>query len=390
MATTSGWTELAAVWIRGGTSKCWLFDADRLAEAELPADTILEAAFGAADARQLDGVGGASSTTSKAMIVRRSRTPGVDVDYTFAQVGIGERIVEWGSNCGNCATAVGLYAVQQGLVPPEQGQTIVHMLNTNTGARLDAVVATPDGRVPHVGSQTVPGVVGTGVPVGLRFLAPFSRKGRPTLPTGEPLQAITAAGRRGRLSIVDAGAICAVLDAESIGMRGDASIDAVARQLDLLIAFRRHASLAAGLSRTLEEAADAVPKVGIVASPADYLTTEGEPIAAADYDLAARMLSMRQPHPAIGLTSAVALTIAADVPGTTAHGAARRTDPDVLRIGTPSGIVTTEVERDEHGRITAVVLWRAARRLASARLEIPLPSPLPTHSEPALASSTTH
>lgn len=390
MATTSGWTELAAVWMRGGTSKCWLFDADRLAEAELPADTILEAAFGAADARQLDGVGGASSTTSKAMIVRRSRTPGVDVDYTFAQVGIGERVVEWGSNCGNCATAVGLYAVQQGLVPPEPGRTVVHMLNTNTGARVDAVVETPDGRVPHVGSQTVPGVVGTGVPIGLRFLAPFSRAGRSTLPTGEPLQTITAAGRRGHLSIVDAGAICALVDAESIGMRGDETIDALAQQLDLLVAFRRHASVAAGLSRTPEEAADAVPKVGIVGAPADYRTTSGEPIAAADYDLSARMLSMRQPHPAIGLTSAVALTIAAHLPGTTAHAAASRTDPDVLRIGTPSGIVTTEVERDEHGRITAVMLWRAARRLASARLEIPLPSRRPAHSDPALTSSTTH
>lgn len=383
MAASSDWVELPAVWIRGGTSKCWLFDADRLAEADLPADAILEAAFGAADARQIDGVGGASSTTSKAMIVRRSRTPGVDVDYTFAQVGIGQRIVEWGSNCGNCATAVGLYAVQQGLVPPDGERTTVHMLNTNTGARLDAVVATPEARVPHVGSQTVPGVVGTGVPVGLRFLAPFSRAGRPTLPTGDAAQMIDTGSRSGRVSIVDAGAICALVDAASIDMRGDASLDEVTARLGELIAFRRHASVAAGLSRTVEEAADAVPKVGVVAAPVDYETTSGERVSARDYDISARMLSMLQPHPAIGLTSAVALAVAADIPGTTADavaGRSRRADPDVLRIGTPSGVVATELERDEHGDVCAVVLWRAARRLATARLEIPLAAAaLPTH-----------
>ncbi len=362
------------MWIRGGTSKCWLFDADRLAEADLPADTILEAAFGAADPRQIDGVGGASSTTSKAMIVRRSRTPNVDVDYTFAQVGIGQRIVEWGSNCGNCATAVGLYAVQQGLVPPDEDRTVVRMLNTNTGARLDAVVATPGGRVPHTGAQTVPGVVGTGVPVGLRFLAPFSRAGRPTLPTGRPAQLIDAAGRSGTVTIVDAGAICALIDAESIGLRGNESIDEITAELEALITFRRHASVAAGLSRTIEEAADAVPKIGIVAPPTDYRTTTGELVSADDYDLSARMLSMLQPHPAIGLTSAVALTIAADHAGTVANAAARRGDANVLRIGTPSGVVTTEIERDEHGAVVAVVLWRAARRLATAQLEVPLPA----------------
>ena len=369
------------MWMRGGTSKCWIFDADCLVGAELPVDTVLEAAFGAADAHQLDGVGGGTSTTSKAMLVRRSRMPGVDVDYTFAQVGIGQRVVEWGSNCGNCATAVGLYAVQHGLVPPDGEQTTVRMLNTNTGSRLDAVVATPGGRVPHTGTQTVPGVEGTGVPVGLRFLAPLSGSDRPTLPAGEPASTITADEHTARMSIIDAGAVCALLDAASLALRGDESVHEMWGLLDLLIAFRRQASVAAGLSRSPAEAADAVPKVGVVAAPSDYLTSTGQPVGATEYDISARMLSMRQPHPAIGLTSAVAVAVAAVTPGTTAHDVARGCDGDVVRIGTPSGVVSAELERDAYGSISAVVLWRAARRLASARLEIPDPVLEPSRSD---------
>jgi len=184
---------------------------------------------------------------------------------------------------------------------------------------------------------------------------------------------MTAGGCEVRTSIVDAGAVCALLEAEPLGLHGDESTDQLAERLELLIAFRQRASVAAGLSRTTAEAADAVPKVGVVAAPVDYRTTGGQPIAAGEYDLAARMVSMRQPHPAIGLTSAVALTVAASIPGTTAHEAARRDDPHRLRIGTPSGVVTAEIERAADGSVAAVVLWRAARRLASARLEIPQP-----------------
>lgn len=359
------------MWMRGGTSKCWIFDADRLAETDEPVEAVLNAAFGSGDARQIDGVGGGSSTTSKAMIVRRAGTGTFDVSYTFAQVGIADRVVEWGSNCGNCASAVGLYAVQEGLVPPDGDETTVRMVNTNTGARLDAIVATPNGRIPHLGDQTIPGVSTGGVPVRLRFAAPLSGAGRSLLPTGEPRTAIVSARRTVPATIVDAGAICSLVDAASLGLRGDAGIDRVAEVLDALIDLRRRSSVAAGLSRTIEEAKDAVPKVGVTAPPVDYVTTDGQPVPAGSYDLAVRMVSMHQPHPAIGLTSAVAVAVAALTPGTIPHAQLAPGTRGTIRLGTPSGVVAVTVDVDDDGEISGVAVNRSARRLSTARLEVP-------------------
>ena len=160
---------LRGTWMRGGTSKCWLFNAVDIDPYIADAgglDNILTAAFGSGDPRQLDGVGGGSSTTSKAAIVRRSSAPGIDVDYLFAQVAIENRTVEWGSNCGNCATAIGLYAVQTGLVAVDDHVTVVRMRNENTGAILAAEIATPGGRIPAEGDASVPGTTALGVPVG--------------------------------------------------------------------------------------------------------------------------------------------------------------------------------------------------------------------------------
>ena len=373
MSMNSSWMELPAVWMRGGTSKCWIFDADRLAETDEPVEMILNGAFGSGDARQIDGVGGGSSTTSKAMIVRRAGTGAIDVSYTFAQVGIADRVVEWGSNCGNCASAVGLYAVQEGLVPPDGDETTVRMVNTNTGARLDAIVATPNGRIPHLGPETIPGVSTGGVPVRLRFAAPLSGAGRSLLPTGEPRSVIASAGRTVPATIVDAGAMCSLVDAASLGLRGDEGIDRVGEVLEALVDIRRRSSVAAGLSRTIEEAQDAVPKVGMTAPPVDYFTTDGEPVSAASYDLAVRMISMHQPHPAIGLTSAVAVAVAALTPGTIPYVQLAPGTPGTIRLGTPSGVVAVTVDFDDDGEVSGVSVNRSARRLSTARLEIPRP-----------------
>lgn len=373
--------EVPAVWMRGGTSKCWIFDADRLAETDEPVEAVLQTAFGSGDARQIDGVGGGTSTTSKAMIVRRSGAASFDVSYTFAQVGIADRVVEWGSNCGNCASAVGLYAVQEGLVPPDGDETTVRMVNTNTGARLDAIVATPGGRIPHLGDEIIPGVSTGGVPVRLRFAAPLSGAGRSSLPAGGTRTALDGGGRTVQATIVDAGAICSLVDAASLGLRGDEGVDRVSEVLDQLIDLRRRSSVAAGLSRSLEEAQDAVPKIGITAAPVDYRTTDGQPISAGSYDLAVRMVSMHQPHPAIGLTSAVAVAVAALTPGTIPHAQLAPGARDTIRLGTPSGVVAVTVDVDEDGRITGVGVNRSARRLSTARLEIPR-SPV-THDVPS-------
>ena len=171
--------------IRGGTSKCWIFDHHHVAATGADTDALLLAAFNAADPRQIDGVGGASSTTSKAAIVRAvGGAGGVDVEYAFAQVGIGDERVEWTSNCGNCATAVALYAAHRGLVPVTGDTTTVRMRNVNTGARLTGTIPTPGGTVPEEGGAAVPGTTALGVPVLLGFVDPAGSSTGRALPTG--------------------------------------------------------------------------------------------------------------------------------------------------------------------------------------------------------------
>ncbi|TNC21891.1 PrpF domain-containing protein [Amycolatopsis alkalitolerans] len=331
---------LRGTWMRGGTSKCWLFDAEDLAGGD-PGE-VLAAAFGAGDPRQIDGVGGATSTTSKAALVRRSGAPGIDVDYRFAQVGIGARRVEWGSNCGNCATAIGLYALLTGLIEPERDRTTVRMRNTNTGTLLAAGIATPGGVVPETGTAVVPGAGDGGVPVELAFLDPSGSTTGVLSPTGRPLDRLPVPA-----TLVDAGAPAALIDADAAG---DLTVDE-------LIALRRKAAVVMGLSG----ADDAIPKTGLVGRPRDP-----------GHDLHVRMVSMLAPHPAVGLTSAVAITAAAGVEGSVVHRALGGRVPGVLRLGTPAGVVTVRAEWDSGGRLRAVRLDRAARRIAVAEISVPL------------------
>ncbi|GHF67287.1 putative isomerase YraM [Kitasatospora xanthocidica] len=358
--------------IRGGTSKCWIFDERDVAATGVDLDTLLLAAFNAADPRQIDGVGGASSTTSKAAVVRASDRADVDVEYAFAQVGIGDERVEWGSNCGNCATAVALYAVHNDLVPITSDSTTVRMLNINTGARLTGTIPTPAGVVPEEGTATVPGTSAPGVPVLLGFHDPAGSSTGRALPTGRALDELTGPGGPVEASLVDAGAPAALFEAKAFGLDGTASLTAFATVVPALTLLRRQAALAMGLAREQDPVSHAVPKVGIVARPAPYRTTQGILVDQDEYDLAVRMVSMHAPHPAIGLTSAVALATAASTPGTLAHRVARQTADGTLRLGTPAGVITTRAVPAPDSASPTVLLHRAARRIARAELLVPV------------------
>ena len=363
--------DLAGVWMRGGTSKCWIFAADAVAALPLDLDVVLASAFGSGDRRQIDGVGGATSTTSKAAVVARSTTPGADVDYLFGQVGIGDRVVEWGSNCGNCATAVGLYAVQEGLVAVEGEVTTVRLRNLNTGATLQTAVATPGGRVPRTGETLVPGVESGGVPVSLTFRGPFGMAR--SFPTGQAREIVSAGGATAEASIVDAGAPAILVDASGLGMTATESADEIAERLPVLTAFRAAGAVLHGLVPPGGPAPNAVPKTGVVGPPADYRTSSGTLVRAQDYDVAVRMLSMHAAHPAIGLTSAVAVAAAAAVRGSVVHARLRSERPS-LRIGTLAGVVEVDWTRSSPGVVGEVSLRRAARRLATAVVHIPTAS----------------
>ncbi|TRW88987.1 PrpF, AcnD-accessory [Mycolicibacterium sp. 018/SC-01/001] len=363
---------LRGTWMRGGTSKCWLFnavDVDPLVRRDGDLDRLLSSAFGSGDPAQLDGVGGGSSTTSKAAVVRRSAVPGIDIDYLFAQVAIGRRAVEWGSNCGNCATAIGLYALQSGLVPVAAERTVVRMRNQNTGAVLTAEIDTPDGRIPTEGTAAVPGTTALGVPVALTFDAVVPSAAA-LLPSGAAVDALDAAGRRFDATLVSAGAPAALFDAGDFAMTGAEGNDSLAERLPVLIELRRQAALRMGLARADDPVSHAVPKVGIVSPALPYRTTSGECVDAADYDVSVRMVSMMAPHPSIGLTSAVAIAAAATVGGSTVARHVGTAVPGRLRIGTAAGVVHATYTRHPDGRVDAVSLHRAARRIATAELYV--------------------
>ncbi|CAM5720888.1 PrpF domain-containing protein [Streptomyces canarius] len=253
--------------IRGGTSKCWIFDHRDVAATGVDVDALLLAAFNAADPRQIDGVGGASSTTSKAAVVQASAQAGVDVEYAFAQVGIGDERVEWASNCGNCATAVALYAVHHDLVPITSDTTTVRMLNVNTGARLTGTIPTPAGVAPEEGTAMVPGTSAPGVPVLLGFQDPAGSTTGRALPTGRALDELTGPDGPVEASLVDAGAPAALFEAKAFGLDGTESPTAFAAAVPALTLLRRQAALAMGLAREGDPVSHAVPKAGIVARP---------------------------------------------------------------------------------------------------------------------------
>jgi len=366
--TEEATVDIAAAWMRGGTSKCWIFTAEAVEATPLDLDVLLENALGSGDHRQIDGVGGATSTTSKIAVVSRSTDPGADVDYLFGQVGIEDRVVEWGSNCGNCATAVGLYAVQEGLVVIDGETTPVRLRNVNTGAALRVAVATPGRRAPLDGEARVPGVASGGVPVELIFQGPFDFPG--AFPTGRAREVVSAGGVVAEASIVNAGAPAILIEAGSIAMSGTESAAEIAERLPMLTGFRAAGAVRHGLILPGRPAPNAVPKTGVIGPARDYRTSDGALVQARDYDVAVRMLSMHAAHPAIGLTSAVAVATAAAAPGTVVHSL-RSGGGRTLRIGTLSGVVEVDWTTSSGGGVDRVSLHRASRRLATAVLHVP-------------------
>lgn len=365
--------HVRAHWYRGGTSKCWLFDRAAIADTGQTDDAVLTRAFGSGDWRQIDGVGGATSTTSKAAVI--TATPGAEthLSYLFAQVGIADDRVEYGSNCGNCASAVGLYAVQAGIVPPTGDVTEVRMYNENSRTALVAQVATPGGEVPWTGDAVIPGHAAPGVPVDLGFVRPAGRSTGSLLPTGQPLDELSDRdGMLVRATLVDAGAPACLIPAVDLGLSASETLDELAASVPELKHWQRRAALRMGLATPDDPISDAIPKVGIVGAPEDYVATDGTPIPADAYDVAVRMVSMHAPHPAIGITSAVAVAAAARVPGSAvARLLAGNAPTDTIRLGTPAGVIDTRVFTDPDGGIDLVTTRRVARRIAEAVIDLP-------------------
>lgn len=353
---------IKARWMRGGTSKCWVFEEDEIRRTGFDADLVLPRVFGSPDPRQLDGVGGATSTTSKALIVERSEREDIDVNFTFAQVDIEEARVDWGSNCGNCSAAVGLYAIEQGWVSAQEEDTVIRTLNTNTGQVIVQSIPTPGRALPSNPTDSIPGVVFPGHPVSLGFLDPEGRTTGQLLPSGTPQQVLTLSdGRDIAVTMLDAGAPIIVADAKDLGFPLDHYeqwMIHASTELTALEELRREAAVLMGLADSHAAAERAIPKIGVVG-----------PATSTDVDLHIMMMSMGKPHPAMPITGSVGVTIAARTPGTVVAAALSAPVPDEMKIRIPVGVLSTFTEQTTLGQTVGV--QRTARTLAEAVLPVP-------------------
>ncbi len=363
-----------AVFMRGGTSKGILFHARDLPAARAEWDQIFLSAMGSPDpsGRQLDGMGGGVSSLSKVCVIAPSQRADADVDYTFAQVQIKEARVDYGANCGNMSSAVGPFAVEEGLVRAADGEARVRIFNTNTRKLIHSSFGVHAGRAAVDGALAIPGVAGTGAPIRLDFIEPGGATTGRLLPSGNALDVLDIPGLgKIEVSLVDAANACAFVAASALGLRGTEMPDELERNgaaLQQLAAIRLHASVAMGIARTLEEARakPAVPFIGFVSPPQDAPTLSGELLPAAAADLTVRMISNGQPHRALPLTASLCAAVAACIEGTTVRQAVRRDAREELRLAMPSGVLTVGAEAKRAGaewQVARGSFYRTARRL---------------------------
>ena len=383
--------EVSAVLMRGGTSRGLFFH-----ESDLPADQNLRdrfilAAYGSPDPdrRQVDGLGGATSATSKVAIIADGREHGVDVTYEFGQVSIDRPLIDRRGNCGNLSAAVGPYAVDQGLVTATDPVTKVRFLNLNTGKTITAHVPTTNGRFDPTGGYAIPGVAGTGSCVQLDYLDPSGAVTGSLLPTGNVVDVVEVPDVGPvEMSIVDAANPLLFVRWKSVGLTGQELPDLVDNDPDLLARLERIRAMAGvriGLAPTPEDvtaSTPSIPKLALVGPPRDYPLGSGGVVRAAEHTLRASMMSMGRLHRAYALTGAICTSVAAAVPGTVAALAAApanddnadtKDDPE-LRIGHPSGVLpmTAQVQRNGNGWTVPVVSgYRTARRLMTGAVIVP-------------------
>ena len=341
--------RIPAVFMRGGTSNAVVFHAQDLPADRALWDEIFLAAIGSPDpyGRQLDGMGGGVSSLSKVCIVGPSSRPDADIDYTFAQVQVKEAKVDYSGNCGNMSSAMGPFAVDEGLVKVSGKEALVRVHNTNTRKVIHALFQIDDGLAAVDGDLAIPGVSGTGAPVRLEFRDPGGATTQKLLPTGNVADMLDVPGvGRLKVSMVDAANACVFVRAADAGLTGielPDTLEANAEVMKKLAAIRIAASVAMGIASNAEEAAKkrVVPFVGFVSPAQDAKTLSGETIRAADVDLTGRMISNGQPHRALPLTASLCMAVAARLEGSVVHEAARAADdPDrEIRIAMPSGVL---------------------------------------------------
>ena len=349
--------------LRGGTSKgVYILEEDLPKEKALWEPLLLKL-MGSPDKKQINGLGGAQSVTSKVAIIKKSDRPDADVDYTFAQVSVDKPLVSYKGNCGNISSGVGPFAVEKGLIEAKGDMTPVRIYNTNTDKIIIADVCTKDGQVVYDGDFAIAGVPGTASPIKLKFVDPAGTLGHGLLPTGSPVDVLDVPGYgKVEVSIVDAANPLVFVKAKDLGLTGlelPEELNADAEKLDLLEAVRGLAAVKLGLITDYARSAwetPGIPKMTFVGASGDYVTAEGKTIEKSSVDLLSRMMSMQKAHPSYAMTGAMCTAAAAVIPGSVVNQVlAPDTDTQFIRIGHPSGILECGVDFEENNTTPIII-----------------------------------
>ena len=385
--------KIAATYMRGGTSKGVFFNLNDLPQAaQQPGaarDALLLRVIGSPDpyGKQTDGMGGATSSTSKIVILSKSSRPDHDVDYLFGQVSIDKPFIDWSGNCGNLSAAVGPFAISNGLVEParvpQDGKATVRIWQANIGKTIVSHVPITSGAVQETGDFELDGVTFPAAEVQLEFIDPAAEEegaAEAMFPTGNLVDDLDVPGvGLLKATMINAGIPTIFVNAQDIGYTGTELQDAInsdTKALNMFETIRAHGAMRMGLIKNLDEAAQRqhTPKVAFVAQAADYLASSGKQIGAGDIDLVVRALSMGKLHHAMMGTAAVAIGTAAAIPGTLVNLAAGAGERESVTFGHPSGTLKVGAQAmQEAGQWTVkkVSMSRSARVLMEGTVRIP-------------------
>ena len=382
--------RIPAVYMRGGTSKGVFFLAGDLPADPVLRDKILLRVIGSPDpyGKHIDGMGGATSSTSKVVLISKSSQPDCDVDYLYGGLAVDRDFVDWSGNCGNLTAAVGPFVISMGLVKaPAVGWATVRIWQANIGKKIVAQVPMQGGEVQEEGDFKLDGVTFPAAEVKLEFLDPGAEEGEDSggamLPTGHVTDWLDVPGiGRIEATLINAGLPTIFVAAESLGFKGTELQPDINPHADILArieTIRRHGAVAMGLAATEEDAAKTAhtPKLSFVAPSQAYTASDGRAVRCEDIDLLARVFSMGPLHHAMTGTGAVAIASAVAVPGTIPNRLARTQPDGRVRFGHPSGTLSVGAEaREENGQwvVTKAMMSRSARRLMEGWVRVPDPT----------------
>ena len=385
--------KVPATYIRGGTSKGVFFKLQDLpVAAQVPGavrDALLMRVIGSPDpyGKQTDGMGAATSSTSKTVILSKSTQPDHDIDYLFGQVSIDKPFVDWSGNCGNLTAAVGPFGISNGLVDPsripQNGHAVIRIWQANIGKTIIAHVPMTNGSVQETGDFELDGVTFPAAEVQLEFMDPAAEEegaGGSMFPTGNVVDELNVPGVGSfQATMINAGIPTIFVNAEDIGYRGTElqdDINSDPKALNMFETVRAHGAVRMGLISDISEAATRqhTPKIAFVAKPADYVSSSGKAVSKNDINVLVRAMSMGKLHHAMMGTAAVAIGTAAAIPGTLVNLAAGGGELESVRFGHPSGTLRVGAQAnqiDGEWQVTKAIMSRSARVLMEGWVRVP-------------------